>query len=491
MKRLLMCFVITAFVIGCGQTTPAVTTAPKPEPATNQTRMRAQSLTATPGVMQIVAHDGDKEANSSADKSLTNDDWNYSSTSAQSAFGKGVDWLETDVILNKPTGFLYMQHSADCKKVDGTTVDLMEAQPVQIGECAELFENQLDDIQRPGQWMIEIKGNLAKGSEMTSEYRVAVMDALFNVLDQRGRLSSEIITSMDKDVLRLFKERADRQQVSVHLGRVYPLSLVVNGDNRPTKSSLDADKAQGFEYSSAAVKDWTNENIDYAKKIGLQTMGWGWDDWWTGGRYPTLDNDDGIELCVDFMLTEAINDLQSKDKRCKRRLPSEPPVGSPVRDSKLPPSGNPEFDNLKPCAEGASDIDGKLVSYTSDEPCKPGESIWIAITGKYVNDYLPNDPDPIPGVSYHRVSLLKSLSPQIYTEAGSCGPRKYASWKNLARFWSMPYQLDLYFRCYAGYYSYTITTSYKFIRLSQVPSAEYSAGVDQTTRAWPDGLVER
>ena len=137
MKRLLMCFAITAFVSGCGQTTPAVTTAPKP--ATNQTRMRAQSLTATDGVMQIVAHDGDKEANSLADKSLTNDSWNYSSTSAQSAFNKGVDWLETDVILNEPSGILYMQHSRDCKKGDGTGVDLMTAQQSEIGDCAEMF----------------------------------------------------------------------------------------------------------------------------------------------------------------------------------------------------------------------------------------------------------------------------------------------------------------------------------------------------------------
>ena len=321
MKRLLTCFAITAFVIGCGQTTPVVTTAPKPtKPATDQTRVRPQGLLATPGRSQIVAHDGDKEANTMEDKSLTNDNWNYSSTSAQSAFNKDVDWLETDVILNMPTGYLYMQHSADCKKANGTTVNLMTAQPVEIGECAELFENQLDTIGRAGQWMIEIKGNLDKGSNMTSDYRYEVITALYNVLEKRNRLSTEIITSMDKEVLRMFKERADRRGIWVHLGRVYPLSLIVNGDNRPTKSSLDADLAQGFSYASAAFKDWTNENIDYAKKIGLGTMGWGWDDWWTGGRDPISDNQRGIDLCVDFLLTENIRHLKSLDLTCTRDL---------------------------------------------------------------------------------------------------------------------------------------------------------------------------
>ena len=38
----------------------------------------------------------------------------------------------------------------------------------------------------------------------------------------------------------------------------------------------------------------------------------------TGGRNPVEDNVKGINLCVDLMLTEAIDDLKSKDRTCKR-----------------------------------------------------------------------------------------------------------------------------------------------------------------------------
>jgi len=353
MKTKILLVSATLLFVACGQTPPAATTTTKPAASTGQplhpggASNGVHALSFTSGSMQIVAHDGDKEGTS-----YTNYIWNYSSASAQSSFAKGVQWLETDVILNRSSGILYMGHDEECIADDGKTLNLWTDYSVDIdaSHCAERFTTQLDTLGNEGKWMIELKGDKTFGSEMTPEYREAVVNSVYETLNERGRLSSEIVTSMDREALLMFKARADREGKTVYLAHVYPLSLNPFTTNRPTETRLNQDVADGFQFASAAVKDWSNDLIDYARGIGLQTMGWGWDDGYIQERDPVGDNGRGIDLCVDYMLTEAITDLVNRDKTCKRRNP-------PTGDISIPATGDSDFDKLGISPTGISAID--------------------------------------------------------------------------------------------------------------------------------------
>lgn len=339
--RLAIIAMTAALISACGQ--PSGTTNKIIETSTileniptqnEANQLTAASLKSAPGVMQIVSHDGDKEANPDGEKGFKDVDWNYKTVSLQSALTKKVSWLETDVIMNNDGVTLYMNHDEFCK-VGTETLNLYTATPAVIDtrKCAERFTTQLDSIAgTTGKWMIEVKGDLDKGSKMSPAYRNKVALAVYNVLSSRNRLGTEIVTAMDVDFLKRFKQLADtdtRGKQAVHLAHVYPLTLTANGiNNQPSKARLDEDKAAGFEYASAAVKDWkTLQNgndfsvVDYAAQIGIQTMAWGWD---TNipvlnPRDPIADNTRGVELCVDFMLTEAITDLNNRNRSCPRR----------------------------------------------------------------------------------------------------------------------------------------------------------------------------
>jgi glycerophosphoryl diester phosphodiesterase len=347
--RLAIIAITAALISACGQspsTNEKITetgTILENIPTENQaSQLTTASLKSALGVMQIVSHDGDKEANPN-DPFVGDVDWNYKTVSLKSALTKKVSWLETDVIMNNDGVTLYMNHDELCKVKSLTnpnntdTLNLYTATPAVIDarKCAERFTTQLDSIAgTTGKWMIEVKGDLDKGSKMTLAYRNKVAVAVYNVLNSRNRLNTEIVTAMDVDFLKKFKQLADtdpRGKKAVHLAHVYPLTLTANGiNNQPSKLRLDADKLAGFEYASAAVRDWkTLQNgndfsvVDYAAQIGIQTMAWGWDTNvpFLGGilRNPIEDNKRGVELCVDFMLTEAITDLNNRNRSCPRR----------------------------------------------------------------------------------------------------------------------------------------------------------------------------
>jgi glycerophosphoryl diester phosphodiesterase len=405
--RLAIIAISAALLSACGQpsTTEKITeanTVLENNPIENQAnQLTTASLKSAPGVMQIVSHDGDKEANPR--NPYTEDvDWNYKTVSLQSALAKKVSWLETDVIMNNDGVTLYMNHDEFCKVKSLTipnaidTFDLYTATPAVIDarNCAERFTTQLDSIAgTTGKWMIEVKGDLDKGSKMTLAYRNKVAVAVYNVLSSRNRLNTEIVTAMDVDFLKKFKQLADtdpRGKQAVHLAHVYPLTLTANGiNNQPSKARLDEDKLAGFEYASAAVRDWkTLQNgndfsvVDYAAQIGIQTMAWGWDTnvplFGSVLRNPKEDNRLGVELCPDFMLTEAITDLNSRERSCPRRsvLPSFKINGTFMAENAVITGEN--------CASNKSLVSGiNVLAYVAKDPSYPTKDILkITLDGK-------------------------------------------------------------------------------------------------------------
>ena len=213
------------------------------------------------------------------------------------------------------------------------------------------------------------------------------LSALYNVLSSKDRLNAEIVTSMDVDFLKRFKQLADtypRGKQTVLLAHVYRLFV-----GNLSKAKMDEDKAAGFEYSSGPVKDWTTDLVDYAAKIGIQTMAWGWDTNIpvVGSRDPIYDNKRGVELCVDFMLTEAITDLNNRDRSCRRRLDLP---GFNVNDAFM--ANNPILTGTE-CVSGNNKLVAgfRFYSYVQKLPTHPVRtSLKITMDGK---DFTSEDKD--------------------------------------------------------------------------------------------------
>jgi hypothetical protein len=86
----------------------------------------------------------------------------------------------------------------------------------------------------------------------------------------------------------------------------FAVTRVYGATTKPTRDDLNRAKNLGFRYVSANVNDWFKVDVDYAKDIGLYTMGWHWI-----LTPPAAANATAVNLDLDIMITDAITNMQS------------------------------------------------------------------------------------------------------------------------------------------------------------------------------------
>lgn len=264
------------------------------------------STQARTGLKQIVAHAGDREAKPSG---WNEAEWENSVQAVQSAINKQPRWIEIDVQLNRhataitsatPYGILYVHHDKTCEVINssgqgtGTQRNIETDAPSLVDQCAERLSNLMNLKWANGstitnRWVLEMKsgGNLPL--------------ALYDVLERRGQRTTEIVSSLDHNRLITLRDRAAQDGVNMNLMRVH-----IYGDP-VSRGDLDFSKQQGFRYVAVNYGNIFTWDVPYAKDIGLYIGGWHWAD-----VSPQDGNAWANNLDFDFMITDAISDLDSK-----------------------------------------------------------------------------------------------------------------------------------------------------------------------------------
>jgi glycerophosphoryl diester phosphodiesterase len=259
------------------------------------------------GNRQIVAHAGDREAMPSGWKES---EWENSVQAIRSAISKAPRWIEIDVFLNRhpsaittatPYGILYVHHDPNCERIDssgrGTGVwrNVETDDPLLVDQCAERLDNILNLRDAGGnrltnRWVIEMK---------PGRHNNDLPKALYNLLSKRGQRTSEIVSSIDTNMLISLRHEAAAQNLTMNLMRVHWLGDPVS------RGDLDWSKQQGFRYVAANYGFIFRWDVDYAKDIGLNIGGWHWAD-----VTPESGNAWAHEFGFDFMISDAITDLR-------------------------------------------------------------------------------------------------------------------------------------------------------------------------------------
>ena len=293
---------LTAVLLAaCGQP-PAPTAA---SPQADQSRVNA--LAVRPSNREIAAHAGDGAARP---QGWDENEWENSIQALSKAKTQGVRWIEVDLQLNRhpsalaatPYGILYMHHNRSCKVIDssgrvtGPTIDIATADPSQVDRCAERLENVLNSLGYTGHWMFEMKEDTG--------YTTSLPNALNALLKKRGQRTTEVITSLNENMLIAVRDAAAYDQVKLNLTRVF------GATTKPTNADIDRSRGLGFRYVSANVNDWNQSVVDYAKARQLYTMGWHWE-----LTSPRDGNARGVALGVDVMITDNIADMQARGWR--------------------------------------------------------------------------------------------------------------------------------------------------------------------------------
>ncbi|CAM3913684.1 glycerophosphodiester phosphodiesterase [Deinococcus frigens] len=282
---------VTALLLAaCGQ-------APTPDAASSALDQASlNALAVRPSNKQIAAHAGDGAARPYG---WDENEWENSIQALTKAKAQGVRWIEVDLQLNRhPSavsansyGILYMHHNRYCKVIDssgrvtGPTIDIATADPAQVDRCAERLENVLNSVGYTGHWMFEMKDDTG--------YTVDLPKALNALLKKRGQRTTEVITSLNENMLITVRDAAAYDQVKLNLTRVY------GATTKPTNADIDRSRGLGFRYVSANVNDWDQSVVDYAKERQLYTMGWHWE-----LTSPRDGNTRGVNLGVDVMITD-------------------------------------------------------------------------------------------------------------------------------------------------------------------------------------------
>lgn len=272
-----------------------------PEPEL-QTQARA-------GLKQIIAHAGDREVKPSSWKEA---EWENSIQAVKSAINKQPRWIEIDVQLNRhstaitpatPYGILYVHHDKTCEVINSsgqgtnTKRNIETDPPYLVDQCAERLNNMMNLKWVNGsaitnRWVLEMKsgGNLP--------------GALYKLLKDRGQRTTEIISSLEDANLSAYQTFAVQdglQKGSLRLMRVHYYGDPVS------RGDLDFSKREGFKYVAVNYGNIFTWDVPYAKDIGLQIGGWHWAD-----VSPQAGNTWANNLDFDFMISDAISDLDSK-----------------------------------------------------------------------------------------------------------------------------------------------------------------------------------
>jgi glycerophosphoryl diester phosphodiesterase len=260
------------------------------------------------GNREIVAHAGDRESMPSGWKES---EWENSVQAVRNAINKAPRWIEIDIFLNRhpsaitsstPYGILYVHHDPNCERIDssgrGTGVwrKVETDDPSLVDQCAERLTNILNMRDANGnlltnRWVLEMK---------SGQYNTLLPDALYHLLTQRGQRTSEIVSSLNTDMLIDLRQQAAAQGLTMNLMRVHWY-----GDDA-NRWDMDWSKQQGFKYvavSSGNIAWW---DVDYAKDIGLRIGGWHWAD-----VSPANGNSWAANLDLDFMISDAITNMRS------------------------------------------------------------------------------------------------------------------------------------------------------------------------------------
>lgn len=268
------------------------------------TRVTAQAVRT--GNHQIAAHAGDREGMPSG---WLESEWENSIQAINSALGKAVRYVELDLQLNRnpaaitnatPYGILYLHHNGACEVISstgqgtGTKFNIASAPPASVDRCAERLENVINASPSffANQMMLEMKSDT--GFTQWLPY------ALYHLLKKKSIRTTGIITSLNETMLVGLRNLASADGVTMNLTRVY------GALTKPTTDDLDRAKSLGFKYVSANVNDWFYSDADYAKNIGLYTMGWHWI-----LTPPAAANARAVDLDLDIMVTDAITNLKS------------------------------------------------------------------------------------------------------------------------------------------------------------------------------------
>jgi hypothetical protein len=288
--------VLAALLASCGATTET----------NSEDAARVTTQAVRVGNHQIAAHAGDREG---MPNGWLESEWENSIQAINSALGKAVRYVELDLQLNRnpaaitsttPYGILYLHHNRTCEVINssgqgtGTKFDIATAAPSSVDRCSERFENVINASPNAFvyQMMLEMKEDTGFAQWMPY--------AVYHLLKRKGIRTTGIITSLNEGMLTLLRDLAAQDSVTMNLTRVY------GATTKPTTNDLNRAKSLGFRYVSANVNDWFQSDADYAKSIGLYTMGWHWII-----TPPPAANATAVNLDLDIMITDAITNMQS------------------------------------------------------------------------------------------------------------------------------------------------------------------------------------
>lgn len=272
-----------------------------PEEANDDTQLETL---ARAGRHIVFAHRGDQAVRPS---SWLKSEWDNSRGAILSALNSGVPRIEIDLKLNRsaqalaqtPYGILYVHHDSQCTEVDslgrstGVKRNVENDAPYLVDRCAERLETILNlrdnrGYTGRGRWVLEMK---------TGDNDNYMALALGTMLQARGQLGSEIISSLSRDLLTGMKNFGNNAGVSMNLMDVYPFAYWV------PRWQLRKSKRLGFNYVAANVI--FRSNIAYAKDIGLNIGGWSW----APISSAQSGNQWAVDRDLDFMLSDNIYHL--------------------------------------------------------------------------------------------------------------------------------------------------------------------------------------
>lgn len=260
------------------------------------------------GAKEIIAHAGDRAAMPSGWKES---EWENSVQAIRSAIAKNPRWIEIDIFLNRhpeaittntPHGIVYVHHDPKCERIDangrgtGTWRNIEIDRPAQVDECAERLENILNLRDSSGRilinrWVIEMK---------SGKHNSDLPRALYHLLTRRGQRTTEIVSSINSDMLIALRNLASQQGIAMNLMRVLAWGHV------PSNATMDWSKQQGFKYVAVEFGAYNGSVGDYAKDIGLRIGIWHWVDW-----SPKFANKMTNKWDMDFMISDDITDLKT------------------------------------------------------------------------------------------------------------------------------------------------------------------------------------